>query len=146
MKLFLWLSGMTIVGFIVYSMFGMQVRIINNCAMKLYLMICNDTEYWYPESCKSYFKKVKRRNRVLILLLALLVLFFVPLIGAIGFGIGFCVAWITTRKFTGLTEDNIRETIKIFMRFVKPGKEDEFEEGLATVAMQAKMESIFDLT
>ena len=143
MEMFLWLAGMWLVGSFVYSIFGTQISIINRCSMKMYSMICNDTDYWYSNSCKRYMSNVKRKNRIIILVVSVLVVCFAPLIGACGFFIGLVLKWFFSGNATGINQNNIDETKAIFLRFAKPGMEEEFKDGLDYIGQRIKMDSIF---
>lgn len=129
-KMALWFVGMWIVGGLVYTFFGMQITITNKCAMKLYAMLKNETAVWYPDACFLYFKKIKRRNRIIIAILFVAAYFFIPLIGLIGFAAGFFLRRLTTAGVTGTTDTNLGECIDIFARFVKPGMEEQFREAI----------------
>lgn len=144
-QMFAWLIGMWIVGSLIYNFIGMQISITKRCALKLYSMVCDDTEYWYADSCRKYFKKVIRADTILILFISFLVLQFIPLIGAIGFFAGYFLKLLSTRRATGVTDPNIDECIKIFLRFAKPGKELEFEGNLYMAAHKLKTDEIFCL-
>lgn len=145
LKLVAWLIGMWIVGGIVYTFLGMQISIMRRCAMKLYSMIRNDTEYWYSDACHRYMKKVIRNNTIIILVISFIVLQFIPLIGTIGFFAGYFVKWLFTKGAAGPSDQNLEETITIFMRFAKPGMEEKFREGLHWAAHKLKTDSIFKL-
>lgn len=145
-KMVLWFVGMWLVGKYVYTIFGMQISITNRCAMKLYAMIANDHEFWYAESCKRYLDKIKRKNRMIIVVASVLVFAFVPLIGAAGFFLGLFLAWLFGKKHTGINQNNLDDTIKIFMQFAKPGMEDEMRDGLVFLSNELKMKSIFKYT
>lgn len=142
-EMFLWLAGMFFVGRFVYTIFGMQIGIVNNCAMKVHYMIRNDTEFFYSDACLRYLKKVKNRNRIIILVITAVVLFFIPLIGVIGFVIGYLFRKLTTSHLTGVNDNNLADTTKIFLQFSKPGMEEEFAEGLSWVMHKLKTEEIF---
>lgn len=125
-KMALWFVGMWIVGGLAYTFFGMQITITNKCAMKLYAMLKNDTTFWYPDACFLYFKKINRRNRIIIAALFIAVYCFIPLIGLIGFTVGFFLRRLTTSGATGITKTNLTESVEIFFEFVKPEMENEF--------------------
>ena len=126
MKLWLIGAGMLVAGYIVYSIFGFQLLILKKCAMKLYTAIRNEHEFWFPDACKSYLNKVRRRNTAIIIIVLVVSLIFVPLIGVLGFVLGILLARILNGARAGLTDDNVNETLRIFLRFVKPGKAEEF--------------------
>ena len=142
-EMFLWLAGMFIVGSFVYTIFGMQIGIINNCAMKMYSMIRNDTDFFYSDACLKYLQKVKRRNRIIILLITAAVLFFVPLIGFVGFLIGYFFRKLMVHRATGINEGNISDSINIFVQFAKPGMEEEMRDGLKFISYKLQFESIY---
>ena len=142
MKLWLIGTGMFIAGFVVYTLFGMQILITKKCAMKLYRAMCNDYEFWYPESCKSYLTGVRRRNTILLLIVSAVVVVFVPLAGVIGFLLGLLFARIVGGGKAGLTDDNVKETLSIFLRFVKPEKSDEFADLFMDVVLMVRANSM----
>lgn len=142
-KIVAWLIGMWIVGGFIYTFLGMQISITKRCALKLYSMVCNDTDYWYAEACHKYFKKVIRTNTIIIFVVWLLVLQFIPLIGAIGFSVGYLLKWLSTRNVTGISNTNLEESIAIFLRFAKPGLEAEFEERLSVAVYKLQSDGIF---
>lgn len=142
-KIYLWLAGMFFVGGIVFSMFGLQIRITNNCAMKLYSLVKTSTEVWYPDACLLYFKKVKRRNRVIIFIMFALALFFVPLAGFVGLVIGYFFKMLTTSGKTGLNDNNLSDCVDIFVRFAKPDFENDFEAVLIDAVCSLKNNSIY---
>lgn len=125
-KVYLWFIGLFIVGGIVFTMFGMQISITNNCALKLFALVKSETELWYADACLLYFKKVKRRNRLIILALFVMALFFVPLAGFAGLLVGFLFKRITCIKKAGLNQNNLSDTVSAFLKFAKPGKEEAF--------------------
>ena len=143
LKIYLWLAGMFFVGGIVFSMFGLQISITNNCAMKLYSLVKASTEVWYPDACLLYFKKVKRRNRVIIFILFALALFFVPLAGFVGLVIGYFFKMLTAAGKTGLNDNNLSDCVNIFVRFAKPGFENDFEAVLIDAVCSIKNNSIY---
>lgn len=142
-KMIAWLVGMWIVGGFLYTFLGIQISIMRRCAMKLYSMVGNDTEYWYSDSGHKYIKKVIRNNTIIILIVSFLVLQFIPLIGAVGFFAGYFVKWLFTKGAAGPNDQNLNETIEIFMQFAKPGMEEDFRNGLNWAAHKLKTESIF---
>lgn len=142
-KMIAWLLGMWFVGGIFYAFIGMQGSIMRRCAKKLYLMVRNDTEYWYPDACHRYIKKVIRTNVIIILVVFFLVLQFIPLIGAIGFFAGYFLKWLFNKGAAGPNDQNLTEAIAIFLRFAKPGKEEEFREVLMQAGYKLKTESVF---
>ena len=89
---------------------------------------------------------VKRRNTILILVLVALVFAFIPSIGFLGFVAGLLIARITSGGKAGLTDANVEETIKIFVRFAKPGKIEEFEELLYDLVVMVRTNSLFGLS
>ena len=143
MKLYLISGGMFFLGLIIHAIFGMQILIIKKCSMKLYDAICHDYEFWYPEPCRKYLNSVKRKNTILILVLIALSFAFVPSIGFISFVVGLLFARLTSGRKAGLTDANVEETIKIFARFAKPGKAEEFEELLCDVVAMVRTNSLF---
>ena len=143
MKLYLISGGMFFLGLIIHAIFGMQILIIKKCSMKLYDAICHDYEFWYPESCRKYLNSVKRKNTILILVLIVLSFAFIPSIGFISFVAGLLLARLTSGRKAGLTDANVEETIKIFVRFVNPGKAEEFEELLYDVVAMVRTNSLF---
>lgn len=142
-KMILWFAGMFFVGRFVYTIFGMQIGIVKNCAMKVHYMIRNDTEYFYSDACLQYLKKIKRKNRIIIIVIAALILFFIPLIGFCGFVAGYIIRKLTTSRLTGINDNNLADTTEIFLQFAKPGMESELSEGLSWVTQKLKNESIF---
>ncbi len=142
MKLWLIGGGMLIAGFVFYTIFGLQILIIKKCAMKLYTPICNDHEFWYPESCRSYLKGVRRRNTALLLIVSAVVVVFAPLIGVVNFFLGLLFARIANGRKAGLTDDNIKETLSIFLRFVKPEKAEEFTDLFVDVVRMVRANSM----
>lgn len=144
MKMILWFAGMFFVGRFVYTIFGMQIGIIKNCAMKVHYMIRNDTEFFYSDACLRYLNKIKRRNRIIILAITTLILLFIPLIGFVGFVVGYLIRKLMTVRLTGINENNLADTTEIFLQFAKPGMEENFAEGLSWVTHKLKTESIFN--
>ena len=143
-KMGLWFVGMWIVGGFIYTLFGMQITITNKCAMKLYTMLKNETAVWYPDACLLYFKKVKRRNSIIIAIVFTAACFFIPLIGLIGFAVGFVLKRLTTARTTGMTDTNLNESAIIFQRFAKPGMEDQFEETIFQAIHRMQSDGIFN--
>lgn len=143
LKFFIWFICMFAVGGFVYTMFGMQIGIVNNCAMKLHYMIRNDTDFFYSDACLIYLKKVKRRNRIIIGVIVAIVLFVVPVIGNLGFFTGYFIRKLTTYKHTRINDNNLADTKAIFLQFAKPNMEKEFEEALTWVMQKLKYEDIF---
>ena len=142
-KMILWFAGMFFVGRFVYTIFGMQIGIVKNCAMKVHYMIRNDTEYFYSDACLLYLRKIKRKNRGIIIVIAALIFFFIPLIGFCGFVAGYILRKLTTSRLTGINDNNLADTTEIFIQFAKPGMESEFSEGLSWATQKLKNESIF---
>lgn len=142
-KMLAWFIGMWIVGGFIFTLFGVQISIMTQCAMKLYSMVRNDTEYWYSNACHRYMKKVIRNNRIIIAVIFILALLFVPLIGTVGFCAGYFLKWLFTRGATGINDQNLEECIAIFLRFAKPGMEETFGESLRWAAHKLKNDSIF---
>lgn len=138
-----WLLGMWFVGGLLYAIIGMQASIMRRCAKKLYLMVKSETEYWYAEACNRYMKKVIRTVTIIILVASFLVLQFIPLIGAMGFFAGFFLKWLFNKGAAGPNDQNIAETIAIFLRFAKPGMEEDFREVLLQAAWKLKNESLY---
>ena len=145
-QMILWFAGAFFAGRFVYTIFGMQIGIINNCAMKMFNMIRNDTEFFYPDACLSYFNKVKRRNRIIIFVIFAIVICLLPLIGIVGFIAGYILRKLFTLKLTGINDNNISDSIDLFVKFAKPGMEEEMREGLSYIAMQLKFKSIYQYT
>lgn len=141
--MFLWLAGMWIVGIFVYSIFGTQISIINRCSMKMYFMICNDTDYWYSDLCKRYMSNVKRKNMAIILAISILVICFVPLIGVCGFFAGLIIKWFFSGSATGVNQNNVDETKAMFLRFAKLGMEERFSDGLDYIGQKIMRDAIF---
>lgn len=142
-KMILWFAGMFFVGRFVYTIFGMQIGIVKNCAMKVHYMIRNDTEYFYSDACLRYLKNIKRKNRIIILVIAALILFFIPLIGFCGFVAGYLLRKFMTGHLTGINDNNLADTTEIFLQFAKPGMESDLSEGLSWVTQKLKNESVF---
>ena len=142
-EMFAWLAGMWFVGGMFYALIGMQGSIMRRCSKKLFLMVQNDTEYWYPDACRRYIKKVIRTNVIIILVVFFLVLQFIPLIGAIGFFAGYFLKWLFNKGKAGPNDQNLAETIAIFVRFAKTGTEENFKEILIQAAWKLKNESLY---
>lgn len=142
-KIYLWLAGMFFVGGIIFSMFGLQISITNNCAMKLYSLVKTSTDLWYPDACLLYFKKVKRRNRVIISALFAVALFLIPLAGFVGLVIGYFFKMLTTAGKTGLNDNNLSDCVSIFTKFAKPGLENDFESVLIDAVCSIKTNNIY---
>ena len=126
-KMVLWFAGMWFVSGFVYSFCGMQIYITKNCALKLYTLLSSNTENWYAEACKKYWKRVIRKNRIILFILAVLVIRFVPLIGTVGYFLGYIWKMFFYRPATGPIEGNLKDSAQMFRRFAKPGCEEAFE-------------------
>lgn len=142
-EMFAWLVGMWFIGGIFYAFIGMQISIMKRCSRKLYLMVKDELDYWYADACRRYMKKVIRTDTIIILIVSFLVLQFIPLIGAIGFFAGFFLKWLFNKGAAGPNDQNIAETIAIFVRFAKTGKEEDFKEILIQAAWKLKNESLY---
>jgi hypothetical protein len=106
-------------------------------------MVKDELDYWYADACRRYMKKVIRTDTIIILIVSFLVLQFIPLIGAIGFFAGFFLKWLFNKGAAGPNDQNIAETIAIFVRFAKTGKEEDFKEILIQAAWKLKNESLY---
>lgn len=129
-KFVLWFAGMFFAGKIFYSLFGIQYWITKNCAEKLFRMLQNETALWYPEPCRRYLKKLKRIQCALFIVISALVVFFIPLIGLLGYLVGYLLTWITTLGRTGPNATNLQESGAILLKFCKTGRETDFAEAL----------------
>ena len=129
-KMALWFVGMWIVSGFVYTIFGMQIGISKNCALKLQAMMTADSKLWYPDACLLYFRKIIRRNRMIVAILFALVLFFIPVIGFIGFAAGYFWKMLRFSGQTRFNENNLSECVEIFMQFAKPGMEEQLRAAL----------------
>jgi glucose dehydrogenase len=127
-KMWIWLIGMFIAGGFLYSIFGLQILITKNCALKLHALLASNAENWYPEACLNYWKKVIRSNTVILLIASSAVVLLVPLIGAIGFFAGMLLKRITAASASRATMQNLEDSAMAFAKFAKPGKEDAFTE------------------
>lgn len=138
-----WFSGLWVVGKLVYAFFGTQISITTRCARKLFDMVKNDHEYWFPDSCDKYLKSVVRKNRIIIAVAFIVVILFLPMAGAVGFILGYVITVLTSRKQTGVSEDNLKESIAIFLRFARPNMRDEFAERVFYAAATLDTETIY---
>ena len=131
METLLWFAGMWILGNFLYSLFGMQISISKQCAMKLCSLLSSNPQNWYPDACRKYWNGVIWKNRIILWVIATIVVCFAPLIGVIGYLVGIACKWLFTRGSVGLTENNIQDCIRIFVRFAKPGQEEAFANDFA---------------
>ena len=129
-QMLFWLFGMWIIGGIVYTTFGMQIVITKRCALKIFDLLKEDAQNWYASACKKYWKKIILRNRLIITIITCLLFWFLPGIGFIGFLAGSFTKWLFTLSKTGLDENNINDSCAVFVRYIKPGKEEEFSDAL----------------
>lgn len=129
LKTFLWFAGMWFASSIVHSIFGLQISITKRCALKI-LTLLSDSQNMYSEACKKYWKGIIRKNRIILLIIAALVICFVPTDGVGGYFAGWLWKCIFSRGASGLTENNILDSAATFRRFAKPGCEEAFEEDL----------------
>lgn len=125
-KLIAWFAGLFLFGKLFYSLFGIQASIMKNCTQKLYNLLKYETQYWYPDACKNYIKKVKRTHAVIFVAVSAAVVCFVPLIGVAGYFVGYVLSLLFAVGKTGINENNLGESAAIISKFIKLGMEDEF--------------------
>lgn len=130
-QMYFWLVGMWIVGCFVYTIFGMQIVITKRCALKIFDLLKDDTQSWYASACKKYWKKIIRRNRAIITIITVALFCFIPGIGFLGFLIGSFTQWLFTLSKTGINKNNIDDSCEVFVRYMKPDREEEFVENLS---------------
>lgn len=130
-QMYLWLFGMWFIGGLVYTFFGMQIVITKRCALKIFDLLKDETQNWYAEACRKYWKKVIRRNQLIITVITIVLFFLIPGIGFLGFLIGSFTKWLFTLSKTGINKNNVDDSCAIFIRYMKPNREDEFTEDLS---------------
>jgi hypothetical protein len=74
-----------------------------------------------------YFKKVKRRNVLIVAAFFIAALFFIPKAGTLGLVVGYFLKALTTSSRAGLNQNNLSDCIAIFKKFAKPGMEEDLE-------------------
>lgn len=131
---FFWFAGMWFVSSFVHSIFGMQISITKKCALKI-LTLLSDSPNMYWDACKKYWKGVIRKNRIILLILAILVIYFVPANGVYGYLAGWIWKCIFARGASGLNENNLLDSAEIFRQFAKPGCESALEEELTNAVV-----------
>ena len=131
LEMILWFAGMWLASSFINSIFGMQISITKKCALKIYTLL-EDSPNMYSKACIKYWKGVIRKNRIILLIIAALVVYFVPAIGVAGYFFGWLWKCILSRGASGLSENNVLDSAKVFRRFAKPGCEEVFEEELTS--------------
>ena len=144
-EFYAWMIGMALAGSFIYSLFGIQISIMKNCAKKLFCLLRTETDMWYPDACEKYMNKVIWRNRIILLVIFGIILWFVPLIGVVGYVLGYMLKLVLTKSKTGPIRDNLFDSARIFERFAKPGSEEKFADALMEAIEKMLSDSIFRL-
>ena len=138
----LWFAGLWFVGNLVCGMLVTQVLIILRCAKKLHRKIRNDQEYWDPAACNRYLNRTVIIDSIITIAVSALVVWLVPAWGIYGYFIGVAFTLLLGLKSTGVNKDNAEESCKIFLRFAKPGKQEEMAELLPMLVDLAIFEAM----
>ena len=138
-----WSLGMWLCGSCVMSWFGSQIRIANNCTRKLLSELSHYediSDYLDVPACRKYLNVLCFLNFLIITTISLVVWFFVPKIGVVFYCIGMLITWIISLGSVRLSVDNAQASMRIFSRFLKPGRA-EVAEDLALLVEKA----VFDI-
>ena len=128
---YLFYGCMWLVGCVAYSLFGLQIAIMNRCAKKLYYQMSLLDNFFDAPACKRYMSRTKRINfAILTVVTVLMYLIDERLLAA--YGLGVLSALLLSIGRTGCNSTNIAEAAKMFMQFAKLGKEEEVKVALLT--------------